>query len=325
MRTLVTGAFGNLGQSTMEILLASDHEITVLEVSNRTTKRIAKKLCKIKHFDIIWGSILDVSSVEEAVRNQECIIHFAGITPPLTEKNPKLAYDINVLGTQNILNAVMKSKGSPKIIYPSSVSIYGPLPPKADPITLELSINPIDNYTKTKAEAEKKIKESGLKWTILRITAVPSLSVLQNQLRLLYDVPLEQKLEFAHTRDIGKAIVNSITAATENKILLLGGGEKNRLVNRAFLRGFFTVLGIRSLPDEVFKVPKTDEDWYYTGWMDSRETQKLLNYQSLTYDDYLGEIKQNTRILRFFILLFRPLVKLILIRYSPYYKLNKKR
>ncbi len=324
MKVLVTGAFGNLGQSTLLELFASGHELTTFEILTSRTKKIANKLSRLGEFQSVWGSILDENLVESTIQNQDCVIHFAGVTPPFTENNPELAHEINVRGTQYIITAALQQKKPPKIVFPSSVSIYGPLPPSADPITVNLPINPTDVYTYNKAEAEKLIQESGLPWTILRITAVPSLSILQNEINLLYNIPMEQKIEFAHTKDIGKAIANVVSTPTNGKILLLGGGEESQLINREFVTGILDTLGIKKLPEEAFRIPKNQEDWYYTGWMDSEESQSLLRYQSRTYEDYLCEIKKQTRFLRFIITIFRPLVRWLLIRQSQFLKENRK-
>ncbi|MCE7742743.1 MAG: NAD(P)-dependent oxidoreductase [Candidatus Heimdallarchaeota archaeon] len=324
MRVLVTGAFGNLGQSTLEILLASDHEITTLDILTLATRKSAKELSAKGNFIPIWGSVLDKTLVSETIKNQDCIIHFAGVTPPVTENNPEIGYKINVVGTKNIIEAALKQKKHPKIIFPSTISIYGPLPPSAEPRTSEHAINPSDEYTRNKAEAEKLIQESDLPWTILRITAVPSTSILQNQISLLYNIPLDQKIEFAHTKDIGKAISNTLTESTTSKILMLGGGEESQLTNREFVGSILDTLGIKMLPEEVFKKPKSNDDWYYTSWMDTEESQRLLDYQSRTFKDYLDEVRKKTKPLRFIITIFRPIVRSILIRRSPYYKQNIK-
>ncbi len=324
MKVLVTGAFGNLGYSTLEALVANEHEITTLDILSSNTRKISKKFAKLGKLHSLWGSVTDEEIVVEAVKNQDCIIHFAGVTPPFTDTNPRIAYEINVEGTKNIVKAAMSIEKSPRIIFPSSISIYGPLHPSSEPRNAEHPIKPSDEYSRNKAEAEKAIQESDLPWIILRITAVPSLSVLKNNLSLLYNIPMDQKIEFAHTKDIGEAIAKTVSIEAINKVLLLGGGEKSQYTNREFIREMLGVLGVKMLPEEVFKNPRSKDDWYYTGWLDTKESQKLLNYQTLSFDDYLDEIKKNTRLLRFIITIFRPIVRKILICKSPYYMENKK-
>lgn len=325
MNVLLTGAFGNLGQSTLRNLAKAKHCVTCFDLLTHKNLKISKQLLKEYDFRTIFGDILEANLIAEAIENQDCIIHLAGITPPLTEKKPELAYRINVEGTKNILKEAKKQKKSPKIIFPSSISIYGPQTPDLPPRTAKHPINPSDVYTKTKAEVEKIIQDSGLPWTIFRTTAVPSLSLRENEMNLLYEMPIEQRIEFAHTYDIGLALANAVTAQTEGKIMMLGGGKKCQYINRDFLTKYFNILGIGMLPEAVFKEPKVENEWYYTNWLDTEESQKLLDYQHHTLDDFLKEIQNKIRFSRIFIFIFRPFIRKYLIRKSPYYKINIKR
>jgi nucleoside-diphosphate-sugar epimerase len=325
MNVLLTGAFGNLGQSTLMHLAKKKHCITCFDLLTNKNLRIAKQLLNDYDFKAVFGDISDSKVVAEVVEDQDCIIHLAGITPPLTENKRELAFRINVEGTKILLKEVEKQKSSAKIIFPSSISIYGPQSPDLPPRTPEHRINPSDVYTKTKAEVENILKESGLPWTIFRTTAVPSLSLRDNEMALLYEMPMEQKIEFAHTYDIGLAFSNAVTAQTENKIMMLGGGEKCQFINREFLTKYFNTLGLGMLPEAVFKEPVDDDEWYYTNWLDTKDSQLLLKYQKHTFDDYLEEIKKKTSNLRFFVSILRPLIRKYLIKKSPYYKENVKK
>ncbi|MHA2255790.1 MAG: NAD-dependent epimerase/dehydratase family protein, partial [Candidatus Heimdallarchaeaceae archaeon] len=166
MNVLITGAFGNLGLSTLRYLDKAKHSVTCLDLHTKKNSKIAKRLLREYGFKTVFGDVLNKAIISKVVKNQDCIIHLAGITPPLTETHLELAYNVNVEGTKNILNEVKKQKKLPKIIFPSSISIYGPQTPDSPSRTAEHKIHPSDVYTKTKAEVEKIIKESGLPWTI---------------------------------------------------------------------------------------------------------------------------------------------------------------
>ncbi|NPD88811.1 MAG: NAD(P)-dependent oxidoreductase [Asgard group archaeon] len=324
MNVLLTGAYGNLGQSTLKFLAKAKHCVTCFDLLTNKNLKFAKRLLREYDFKTIFGDILNEVLIAETVKDQDCIIHLAGITPPLTEKKPALAYLINVEGTKVLLKEAKKQKNPPKIIFPSSISIYGPQAPDLPPRTVEHPINPSDVYTKTKAEAENIIQESGLPWIIFRTTAVPSLSLRDNAMNLLYEIPMGQKIEFAHTYDVGLAFANAVTFQTEGRIMMLGGGKKCQYINRDFLTKYFQVLGIGMLPEAVFKEPETKDDWYYTNWLETEESQKLLNYQHHSFDDFLAEINDKMRYSRFFVFLLRSFIRRYLIRKSPYYKTNLK-
>ena len=322
MNVLLTGSFGNIGRSTMKALLEKNYQVTCFDISSKVNKKLEKKLKKKYDFLTIWGDIRNQESVAVAVKNQDCIIHLAGIVPPLTQKKPELAHQINVLGSELLIKEALKQKNLPKIIFPSSISIYGPQPPDSPPRNAEHQVNPVDVYTSTKFETERLIINSGLPWIIFRITAAPSLSLKENEIELLYSMPIEQKIEFAHPYDVGLALANAITAEIEGKVLMIGGGKECQYINRAFVSKYLETLGIGMLPEAVFRIPKRENQWYYTNWLETEESQKLLHYQNHTFDDYLLEIKKKLGFTIFIIRLFRPIIRKILIRRSPYYEIN---
>ena len=69
--------------------------------------------------------------------------------------NPSsLYYDVNVQGTQNVLDAMTKNNIK-KIIFTSSVAVYGESEGKPDE---SFPLKPLNHYGKSKMEAEKKIE-----------------------------------------------------------------------------------------------------------------------------------------------------------------------
>jgi len=322
MNILLTGSFGNIGRSTLKVLLKKSYSVTCFDLPSKINKKFEKKLKKEYDFLTIWGDIRNQESVIRAVKDQDCIIHLAGITPPLTQKKPELAHQINVLGSELIIKEALKQKKIPKIIFPSSISIYGPQTPESPPRNAEHQVNPVDVYTSTKFENERLIINNALPWTILRVTAVPSLSLRENEIELLYNMPMEQKIEFLHPYDVGQALTNAVIAETEGKILMIGGGKKCQFINRDFVSKYLETLGIGMLPEAVFRIPKRESEWYYTNWLETDESQKLLNYQNHTFEDYLQEIKKKLVFTRLIIRLFRPFIRKMLIKRSPYYEIN---
>jgi UDP-glucose 4-epimerase len=190
-----------------------------------------------------------------------------------------------------------------------------PPPRKADE-----ELNPTDNYTHSKVDAEALVKKSGLSWTIVRLAASPPLKISLKMDKIMFDVPMDQRVEFVHTRDVGVAIANSVTAETDKKVLLIGGGKQCQMLNREFMKGIFEATGIGMLPESAFKVPKNDMDWFYTDWMDTSEAQELLQFQNHTFEEYLEEFKKKLGIMGKLAKLFRFFIKKIILRQSPYYK-----
>ncbi|MHA2472028.1 MAG: NAD-dependent epimerase/dehydratase family protein [Promethearchaeota archaeon] len=169
MRILLTGPFGNVGLSTLEELLTRNYDVRVFDVKNKKNRHLARRYKD--QVEIFWGDLRNFSDIEKAVKGCDVIIHLAAIIPPLADKKPKLAEAVNVGGTVNIINAMEKLPTKPKLIFTSSVAIYGdrlrnPLIRPNDPLTP----NPDDEYAKQKVKCESTIHSSGIEWTIFRLT-----------------------------------------------------------------------------------------------------------------------------------------------------------
>lgn len=319
MKVLLTGAFGNIGESTIMALLERNHEILCFDLKTKENKKVRKRLLKLGNFETVWGDISNQNILIEIVKGRECIIHLAAVIPPTSEKFPDLARRVNVEGTRNIVDAALKMEKRPKFIFISSISAHGSRMHEPPPRKANEKLNPTDNYTRSKVEAEEVVKKSDLLWTILRLAVAPPLKISLDIDAYAFNIPLDQRFEFVHTRDVGVAIANSVTVNTDNKVLLIGGGEKCQMLYREYLTRTLEATGIGMLPESAFRVPKNDFDWYYTDWMDTREAQELLQFQNLTFKDYLEEFKKNLGIMGKLAKMFRSYAKKKLLKNSPYY------
>lgn len=318
---LLTGAFGNIGESTLLALLDKKYDVRCFDIENEATRKQNSKMSQIGKFETIWGDITDKESIRPAIQGVDCILHLAAIIPPASEKNPEIAEKVNLGGTRNIIELASELEPKPKFVFASSISIHGSRPASVPPpVTANTPKNPTDKYTHTKIACEELILQSELPWTILRFAAVPPLTLGGDLDPMLFEMPVDQRIEFAHTRDVGQAVANSIEATTERKILLIGGGKKCQMLQYDFLNSLLQMMGIGQLPREAFKVPENDDEWYYTDWMDTEESQGLLNYQNHTYEDYLKELKKNIGFKRYIMKLISPLIRRKLLKQSPYYK-----
>ena len=193
-----------------------------------------------------------------------------------------------------------------------------PPPRKADD-----PLNPTDVYTSTKAKCETALRASALPWTILRLAAVPPLRISGDVDKMLFEMPLDQRIEFVHVRDVGTAFANAVTAKTLKKVLLIGGGKPNQMYQREFITKILTAMGLGMLPDSAFRVATTQDEWYYTDWLDTTESQQLLHYQNHTYDQYIEELKRKVGYKRHLARIFRSFARKRLLAQSPYHQKPK--
>ena len=73
------------------------------------------------------------------------------------------------------------------------------------------------------------------------------------------------------------------------------------------------------LPEEAFKEEEKNEDWFYIDWMDTKESQEILQFQTETLQQYVNRMKHDFRFRRLAIKIISPLAILILLNMSPYF------
>ena len=122
-------------------------------------KKLKKKL-PYKFYEF-KKDIRDVKSVEDWVlkKDFDIVIHLAALVAVNeVNKSYKKAYDINVNGTLNLINSILKKKNKPKWFFFASTShVYKPTL-KFKKINEKNITNPKNKYGKTKLIAEKLIK-----------------------------------------------------------------------------------------------------------------------------------------------------------------------
>jgi len=311
----VTGGFGSVGVFTIQELLKKDCKVRVMELKTAANEKIYKKFKS--DIEVIWGDITIKEDVERAVENQDAVIHLAYIIPPLSEEKPDLAWEVNVEGTRNLLGALRAFPKKAKIVFASSVSVFGKTKTLKPPRTPLDPVMPTDNYSHHKVACEQLIKISGLDWVILRLGAVLSVSLCELD-PLLFRVPLDTRIELIHAHDAGIALANAVLDRNiSEKILLIGGGPSCQMYQREFVDKVLSFIGIGMLPDESFS-----SEPYYLDWMDTTESQNLLKFQNRNLDDFLDDIKRNLGFKRNLIKIVKPFVRYWLLGKSPYLKKN---
>ncbi|MFX1234157.1 MAG: NAD-dependent epimerase/dehydratase family protein [Promethearchaeota archaeon] len=319
---LLTGASGSVGIKTFEALYEKNdkYKIRLLLRDSKKNRRLFKQY--EEHIDIIWGDLGNLASLQEAVKNLDIVIHIAGVIPISKYNTPSNVYAVNVKGTQNLLTSINKSVGNPKILYTSSIAVYGdrirnPWITVKDPT----KPSPGDNYGESKLEAEKIIQNSGLNFCIFRLSYCASTSTLKFH-PTMFRMPLETKLELVGTGDVGQAIVNALERDDVwGRIYNIGGGADCRVEYSDFLAKIFKIMGLGSdfFPGEAFSTTG-----YHCGYITPSEIEKKLNFQNYTLQDFYAEAKKWIGFKRYLTPLLRWFLRKYLIRRSIYYKEYKK-
>ena len=116
-KILVTGSVGQIG-SELSLELRKIYGAENVIATGRKTPP-SKELEESGPFHFI--NVNNVESVEEIIKkyNIDTIIHMAAILSGVGEKNPMLAWDVNMNGSINVLNLAVKYEMA-RVIIPSS-------------------------------------------------------------------------------------------------------------------------------------------------------------------------------------------------------------
>jgi UDP-glucose 4-epimerase len=126
-RVLVIGGAGFIGSHVVEELVKTDvASVTVFDNfvrSSRENLRHALQSPKCKIFSD-GGDIREVDVLNRAVADADAVIHLAAMWLLHCKDYPRTAFDVNIEGTFNVLEACV-TNGVERLVYSSSASVYG--------------------------------------------------------------------------------------------------------------------------------------------------------------------------------------------------------
>lgn len=158
---LVTGGAGFIGSHLVEKLLSLGNSVTIIDNFNSYYDPKIKR-SNIESFQnnsdctIVEGDIRDLDDLNSAFAQGpfDTIVHLAamaGVRPSL--ENPRLYAEVNLQGTQNLLDFASRSQKLPFFIFASSSSVYGERQVESFKETDRVD-RPISPYAATKVSGE---------------------------------------------------------------------------------------------------------------------------------------------------------------------------
>ena len=121
MKVLVTGGCGFLGRRLVERLSARDdvERIVVLDVVEPTEP--------LAGADVRVGSLTDRPLLDAAILDAgDVIVHLASMVSAGAEADPRRAMEVNVVGLLELLDAAAAAPVPPRLVFASSVAVFGP-------------------------------------------------------------------------------------------------------------------------------------------------------------------------------------------------------
>jgi len=189
MKILVTGGNGFVGSAVVKQLKEeANHDIAVLD--NLMSGANIHPDVYLYHEDI-----RDEFRMSQIIPEFDLVIHLAGIVGvPACSVDEQFAFDVNVVGTQNI---VRNLKPGAKIIFTSSTSSYGNKVNQL--VTEETSLTPLTNYGLHKLYNETEITRHTNDYIIVRPATAFGMS-LRTRLDVLPNTLIYDSLTLPHLK-----------------------------------------------------------------------------------------------------------------------------
>lgn len=158
MAVLVTGVTGLVGARLLPRLVAAGHACRALV---RAGKRVPAGVARVE------GELSDRAALERAVEGVSAVVHLAAV---FRTADTDLVWTTNLEGTRNLLEATKARAPGARFILASTSNVYAPA--SGRPGREDDPVEPAHAYPASKVAAEQALRDSGLRWTVLRFPFV---------------------------------------------------------------------------------------------------------------------------------------------------------
>jgi len=269
---LVIGGGGYVGSELVNQLLNANYKVRVFDTF--WYGRDHFDAINNSNLKLIPGDVRDVYAIKSALVGVSDVIHLACISnDPSFDLNPELAKSINLTSFEPVVIAA-KEAGIDRFIFASTSSVYGVK--TESKVTEKLSLEPLTDYSKYKAECEKILLSYASEkfiCTILRPATICGVSPRQR-----FDLS-----------------VNILTnhAVNKNKITVFGGSQQRpNLHIKDMCRSYIHVLEVpvAKISGKIFNVGaenlsldeiaiKVQQITKMSGLIEHQETNDLRSYR----------------------------------------------
>ncbi|WP_446213962.1 NAD-dependent epimerase/dehydratase family protein [Micromonospora sp. IBSANI012] len=245
---LVTGGAGTIGSHVVDQLVAGGAaEVVVLDNFVRGRRENLARALPHSSVHLVEGDIRDVALVHELTRGKDLVFHLAAIRITQCAEEPRLANEVLVDGTFNVLEAAAAAQVR-KVILSSSASVYG----LADEFPTNERHHPYHNdtfYGAAKAFNEGMLRSFhsmyGLDYVALRYFNVygPRMDIhgLYTEVLIRWMERIEsgvpplilgdglQTMDFVHVADIARANILAARADVTDEVFNIASGTETNL------------------------------------------------------------------------------------------------
>lgn len=246
---LVIGGAGLIGSHTVDALLRRD--VASLTIYDNFARGRVENLAdalrdpRVKIFEA-GGDILQTDVLDAAMQGKDGVFHFAALWLLQCHEYPRSAFNVNVGGTFNVMDACVKN-GVKRLVYSSSASVYGDA--VTEPMEEDHPFNNQNFYGATKICGEAMLRayhhRYGLEYVGLRYMNVYGprqdyhgayIAVIMKMLDAIDrgDAPTilgdgSEAFDFVAVEDCAQANVCAMDAAAKDEFYNVGTGIRTSL------------------------------------------------------------------------------------------------
>ena len=246
---VVIGGAGLIGSHATECLVAEDvGEVVIYDNFVRGTNENLEKVLpdpRVKIFDV-GGDITQTDLLNAALKGADGVFHFAALWLLQCHDFPRSAFDVNIGGTFNVLEACVQ-QGVKRLVYSSSASVYGDA--VEEPMSENHPFNNQNFYGATKIAGEAMARayhhRYGLSYAGLRYMNVYGprqdyrgayIAVIMKMLDAVdRGEPLRvygdgsQAYDFVYVGDCGRANLCAMQASVDDRFYNVGTGKRTSI------------------------------------------------------------------------------------------------
>lgn len=129
MKLFITGGAGFIGCNSADHFLGQGHQVVIYDNLSRPGGRANLEWLRQRHGDglgFIRGDVREYDDLAAAMEGSDAILHLASQVAVTTSvEDPRTDFEINALGTFNLLEAVRLRCPEAAVLYASSNKVYG--------------------------------------------------------------------------------------------------------------------------------------------------------------------------------------------------------
>lgn len=247
---LVTGGLGYIGSHVVRDLLERGWRVRVIDNRYRCDPATASEIAALDGVEVVEGDIRYAHMVESTMQGVEAVVHLAAVCMNKSIADPTESLDVNLMGTQNVLDAASRASVR-RIVYASSASVYGN--PTTLPMREDDKLAPITPYCVAKLAGEQMLdfyaRRANLSWLALRFfnvygpgqpTDAYYTSVVVTFLNRLAagEAPVidgrgDQSMDFVHVSDVARSVGMALDSEASGRALNVGTGRQTTIAELA--------------------------------------------------------------------------------------------